>query len=39
MKKPKNEVEKIKELEKMVNGEDLTYETKKNMNIICNSLK
>lgn len=39
MKKPKNEVEKIKELEKMVNEEDLTYETKKNMNIICNSLK
>lgn len=29
MKKPKNEVEKIKELKKMVNGEDLTYETKK----------
>ena len=29
MKKPKNEVEKIKELEKMVNGEDLTYETKR----------
>lgn len=29
MKKPKNEVEKIKELKKMVNGEDLTHETKK----------
>lgn len=29
MKKPKNEVEKIKELEKTVNGEDLIYETKK----------